>query len=124
MARGQVVTDASGAEVVLGDIGTEVVFENDHVRVWEVRLEPGDHQPWHLHHNPYLVIAIEGAVNRMDFFDGDESRIMDETVGRVVYREAGKIHNLTNQGETRYVNRLIELKDLGENASGSNGHGV
>jgi quercetin dioxygenase-like cupin family protein len=121
MAKGDVVTDASGEEVVLGDIGTEVVFENEHVRVWEVRLEPGGEQPWHLHHNPYLVIAIEGAENRMEFLDGDESRLMQETVGRVVYRDAGKVHNLRNEGETRYVNRLIELKDLGENTQGVNG---
>lgn len=123
MAKGDVVTDASGEEIVLGDIGTSVVFENEHVRVWEVRLEPGGHQPWHLHHNPYLVVAIEEAVNRMDFLDGDDSRVLDETVGRVVFREAGKVHNLTNQGETRYLSRLIELKDLGENTQGVNGDG-
>lgn len=123
MAKGDVVTDPRGEEVVLGDIGQEVVFENEHVRVWEVRLEPGEVQPWHLHHNPYLIVALETAHNRMDFLDGEESRSFTETAGRVVFREAGKVHMLTNEGDTRYVNRLIELKYLGENLQGVNGDG-
>jgi quercetin dioxygenase-like cupin family protein len=126
MANGDVVADPEGTEVVLGDIGHEIVFENEHVRVWEVRLEPGEVQDWHLHHNPYLIVGIEGALNRMDFLDGSEPRIMEETAGRVVYREAGTVHKLTNVGETRYVNRLVELKTVGrdeQNRNGRNGNG-
>lgn len=113
MADGDVVTDPAGSDVVLGDVGTQIVFENEHVRVWEVLLDPGDVQGWHLHRHPYLVIAIEEANNVMEFLDGSEARVMHETVGRVVYREAGKPHKLTNEGETRYRSRLIELKGLG-----------
>lgn len=102
-------------DVELGDIGTSVVFENEHVRVWEVRLEPGETQTWHKHHHPYLIVGVEGADNRMDFLDGSEPRHMQETPGRVVFRDAGKVHMLTNEGTTRYVNRLIELKMLDEN---------
>jgi 3-(3-hydroxy-phenyl)propionate hydroxylase len=103
-----------GGELPLGDIGTSVVFENEHVRVWEVRLEPGESQTWHKHHHPYLIVGVEGADNRMDFLDGSE-RHMQETPGRVVFRDAGKVHMLTNEGTTLYVNRLIELKALDEN---------
>ncbi len=102
-------------DVDLGDIGTSVVFENEHVRVWEVRLEPGETQTWHKHQHPYLIVGVEGADNRMDFLDGSEPRHMQETPGRVVFRDAGKVHMLTNEGTTRYVNRLIELKALDEN---------
>jgi 3-(3-hydroxy-phenyl)propionate hydroxylase len=102
-----------GGELPLGDIGTSVVFENEHVRVWEVRLEPGESQTWHKHHHPYLIVGVEGADNRMDFLDGSE-RHMQETPGRVVFRDAGKVHMLTNEGTTRYVNRIIELKFLDE----------
>ncbi len=113
MGKGDVITDSEGAAVELTDIGQEVVFENEHVRVWEVRLEPGEVQEWHQHHHPYLIVAIEGANNRMEFLDGSEGRHMVETSGRVVYREAGTVHKLTNEGQTRYVNRLVELKHLG-----------
>lgn len=96
----------------LGPIGHEIVFENEHVRIWEVCLEPGAVQDWHQHEHPYVIVGIEGADNRMEFFDGSEPRHMQERPGRVVYREAGKVHKLTNEGTTRYVNRLIELKHL------------
>jgi hypothetical protein len=99
-------------DVTLGPIGHEIVFENDHVRVWEVRLDPGDVQDWHRHEHPYLIVAIEEAHNRMEFLDGSAPRDMHETPGRVVYREAGKPHKLTNVGRTRYRNRLVELKHL------------
>jgi 3-(3-hydroxy-phenyl)propionate hydroxylase len=99
-------------DVDLGPIGTSVVFENEHVRVWEVRLAPGETQTWHKHEHPYLIVGIEGAENRMDFYDGSEPRHMRETPGRVVFRDAGKVHMLTNEGDTLYVNRLIEMKAL------------
>lgn len=114
-AHDGVATAPDGGEVELGEIGTAVVFENEHVRIWEVRLEPGETQTWHKHHHPYMIVGIEGADNRMDFLDGSESRHMQETPGRVVFRDAGKVHMLTNEGTTRYVNRLIELKMLDEN---------
>lgn len=113
MSRGEIVEGPQGAEVELTDVGTSVVFENEHVRVWEVRLEPGEVQQWHKHDHPYLIIGIESANNRMEFLDGSEARHMDETAGHVVYRSAGKVHRLTNEGRTRYVNRLVELKHLG-----------
>ncbi|HEY1566040.1 MAG TPA: hypothetical protein VGF68_03450 [Solirubrobacteraceae bacterium] len=113
MAKGDITTDSDGAEVVLGDVGTSIVFENDQVRIWEVALDPGQSQPWHLHAHPYVIVAIEPGSNRMDFLDGGEPREMEETPGRVVYRDPGRVHMLTNQGTTRYVNRLIELKTAG-----------
>ena len=122
MARGEVVSAADGSEVELGEVGTEVVFENEHVRVWEVRLEPGETQTWHRHHHPYLIVGVEGAENRMDFLDGGEPRHMSETPGRVVFRDAGKVHMLTNEGTTRYVNRLVEMKMLDEDTELSGGH--
>jgi quercetin dioxygenase-like cupin family protein len=88
------------------------------VRVWEVLLEPGQVQDWHLHDHPYLVLAVEEAHNVMEYLDGGEARRMHETVGRVVYREAGRVHKLTNAGETTYRNRLIELKHLAREDDG------
>lgn len=120
MARGEVVRDPNGAEVVLGDIGTSIILENELVRVWEVRLEPGQSQAWHLHDHPYLIVGIETADNRMDFLDGSDPRHMHETTGHVVFRESGKVHMLTNEGTTTYVNRLVELKQPAGSAEEAN----
>jgi beta-alanine degradation protein BauB len=107
------------SEVTLGEVGQRIVFENDQVRVWEILLEPGEQQPWHKHLNPYVVVALTSADNRIDPFDGGEPRLVNEQPGGVVYREAGEVHMLTNRGQTRYHSRLIELKYLGEAGTAS-----
>lgn len=116
MTAGHVIPALDGSTVVLGEVGQRVIFENDEIRVWEIQLEPGEQQPWHQHHNPYIVITIAAADNRIDPIDGGKPRLVHEPVGGVVYREPGEIHMLTNHGTTRYYSRLIELKYLGEQA--------
>ncbi|MGC9537494.1 hypothetical protein [Streptomyces sp. UG1] len=116
------VTAPDGSQVELAPVGQEIVFENDHVRVWEITLEPGANQPWHQHLNPYLVIALEAADNRIDALAGGEPRLVHEPSGGVVYREPGEVHMLTNRGTTRYRSRLVELKDLGKNATQEHTH--
>ena len=39
------VTDSRGDDRVLGDIGTNVVYEDDVVRVWRLKLAPGEESP-------------------------------------------------------------------------------
>ncbi|MCF3142243.1 hypothetical protein [Streptomyces platensis] len=118
MTAGQMVTSPSGEEVVLGEIGQTVLLDNARVRVWEVVLEPGEFQPWHLHHNPYLVLNLESSPCHMDWLNGDPPRHIEETVGGVIFRLPSPVHMLTNDGDKPYRNRLIELKDLGEEAVG------
>lgn len=108
-----------GSPVELGPVGQEIVFENDQVRIWEISLEPGEQQTWHQHLNPYVVIAIAAADNRIDALAGGEPRLVHEPVGGIVYREPGEVHKLTNHGQTTYRSRLIELKYLGEGAAHS-----
>jgi quercetin dioxygenase-like cupin family protein len=97
-------------EVELGPVGQRILMENEKVRVWQITLAPGESQPWHRHKHPYLVIAIEGAVNVVTVADGT---VIDapEPTGGVIYREPGPVHKLTNIGETTYVARLVELID-------------
>ncbi|SMD26569.1 cupin domain-containing protein [Kibdelosporangium aridum] len=113
MSEGTVVTASDGSQVTLAPVGQTIVFENEHVRVWEIVLEPGEQQPWHQHLNPYVVISLGPADNRIDPFDGGEPRLVHEPLGGVVYREPGEVHMLTNRGTTPYHCRLIELKYLG-----------
>ena len=113
--RGDVVLSPSGEKIVLADVGSRVLHDDPVVRVWEVTLEPGETHPWHLHHNPYVVLSIDGSQGRMDWLDGSEPRFISEHRGGWVYRPVSPVHRLTNIGTTFYRNRLVELKDLGEN---------
>lgn len=113
--RGDVVRSPSGEEIVLVDVGQRVLHDDPVVRVWEVQLEPGETHQWHLHHNPYVVLSIDGSEGRMDWLDGSEPRFISEHRGGWVYRPVSPVHRLTNIGTSCYRNRLVELKDLGEN---------
>jgi hypothetical protein len=55
----------------------------------------------------------------MDWLEGSAARELSETVGGSVYRPVSPVHMLTNDGTSPYLNRLIELLDLGEEASGT-----
>lgn len=99
---------------MLADIGLVELLDNPFVRVWDVSLPPGGQHPWHLHHNPYLVLSLQGSKGRMDWLDGSPPRHLSEYRGGAVYRPVSPVHRLTNIGEQHYQNRLIELKDLGE----------
>jgi hypothetical protein len=112
--KGDVVTSPWGERVVLADIGLVELYDDPMVRVWDVSLAPGACHPWHLHHNPYVVLSLAGSDGRMDWLDGSEPRYISEYRGGAVYRPVSPVHRLTNIGRSFYRNRLIELKDLGE----------
>ena len=64
------MTDKSGLKaakekgITLGEIGQRIVFENEHVRIWEVNLDPGETIDFHLHYHPYVVISLGGGQER------------------------------------------------------------
>ncbi len=37
------------------DIGTTLWFENERMRVWEIRLDPGERGPFHIHTRRYFL---------------------------------------------------------------------
>jgi hypothetical protein len=112
--KGQIVHSPAGDEIVLADIGLVELLDDPVVRVWDVSLRPGETHPWHLHHNPYVVLSLEASAGRMDWLDGAEPRFLNEYRGGSVYRPVSPVHRLTNIGEHFYRNRLVELKELGE----------
>lgn len=93
----------------LAEVGQEIILENDRVRIWHITLAPGETQPLHHHDLPYVVIAVQGARNVIHTAAGERIDA-DEETGGVVFREPGATHTLTNDGDTVYVARIIELK--------------
>jgi hypothetical protein len=97
------------------DIGTTLWFENEHVRVWEVRLEPGQRAPFHSHGQTYFWTCIDPGAGFQRFPDGT-AQAFDFELGETVFNKitAGDpmIHDLENTDEklVRFV--AIELKDL------------
>jgi quercetin dioxygenase-like cupin family protein len=96
-------------ELVLGPVGTEIVFENDTVRVWLVDLPEGGAQAMHKHDFSYLVVPLTEGRNVMKFLSGKVVNT-NEAPGMALWREPGEPHELQNTTGARYRNMLIEFK--------------
>ena len=103
---------AKEKSIKLGEIGQRIVLENEYVRVWEIRLEPGETIDFHIHYHPYLVISLGGGENEIETVFGKRITT-DEPLGSTVFiDEMRAVHRLTNRAKVPYVSRLIELKHV------------
>ena len=93
----------------LGNVGTHFLLENDHARVWDLILEPGQASSWHRHTTNYLFIVVEPGRLKVEFDDG-ASEENDYELGQVVVGQKDSIHRVTNAGSARYRNTVVELK--------------
>ena len=93
-------------------VGTTLTFENEWVRVWEVRVEPGERCPFHAHTTPYFWTCVAQGVGRQRSPDGVlRTRHYADGDTRFSINSADDplIHDLENVGDTvlRFV--TVEL---------------
>jgi hypothetical protein len=101
---------AADRGITLGQVGHRIVLENEYVRVWEVRLDPGETIDFHIHYHPYLVVSLGGGENEIETIFG-ERRTVQEPLGSTVFvNHMRPVHRLTNRAQVPYVSRLVELK--------------
>jgi hypothetical protein len=97
------------------NIGTAVWFENEHVRVWEVSLEPGQRAPFHSHSQTYFWTCVDPGKGFQRFPDGTAEAFdfkLGETVFHDITADNPMLHDLENIDDhlLRFV--AVELKDL------------
>ena len=100
----------------LGDIGTKLLLENERVRVWEVRLAPGEEGAVHRHDADHLLIQVAGdriAVVPEADSEGPFRKYFEADVipGAVVPVRRGGVERARNVGIEDYLEVVIELKD-------------
>jgi hypothetical protein len=96
--------------VALGEVGQKILFENEFIRMWEVRLDPGETIDFHIHYHPYLVVSLGGGENEIETIFGKKIKT-DEPAGSFVFiNEMRAVHRLTNRSNVPYISRLIEMK--------------
>lgn len=100
---------------VLGDIGSEVVFENDQVRIWQLRLEPGQESAVHRHELDHVLIQISGdriAVRPEADTQGPyrDYFAADLVPGAAIFVPRGGVETAVNVGEQPYLEVIVELK--------------
>lgn len=94
------------------DVGTRLWFHNDRVKVWEVRLAPGERGPFHAHTRRYFWTAVEAGTGRQRSPDGT-FKVRRYEVGDTQYSEHDPadplIHDLENVGQTTLRFVTVEL---------------
>jgi hypothetical protein len=94
------------------DLGTTLWFENDHIRVWEVKLEPGKRGPFHSHTTNYFWTVVEPSRGLQRFADGTFI-VRDYLLGETRYLEhtpaTALIHDLENVGDSTLRFVTVEL---------------
>lgn len=103
--------EAEGKPV--GGVGDRVLFEDDKVRIWELKLEPGEWSDLHTHEHDYYLIIMKGDLvagvmpsgGPMDFFVGKVPK-----GGNTVPVPKGNTEWAFNVGSETYHEFLVELK--------------
>jgi quercetin dioxygenase-like cupin family protein len=97
---------------ITSDVGTKLLFENDRVRVWDLRLKPGEQTEFHCHATDYLYVVIGDGKLQTLFPDGtaDPPREMHDGDVRFRQVDGASIHAARNVGSRPWRNIVIELK--------------
>ena len=94
-------------------LGTSLWFENNHVRVFEVRLGPGERGPFHTHDATYFWTVVEPGRGLQRFIDGTFV-VRDYALGETKYLvhapDDPLVHDLENVGASTLRFLTVELK--------------
>jgi hypothetical protein len=100
----------------LGEIASTLLFENDRVRIWQMRLPAGADGPVHQHLLDHVLIQISG--DRMAVVpEPDTGSIYNEYLeadvfpGNWFFVEKGGIERARNVGKEDFHEIIVELKD-------------
>jgi hypothetical protein len=105
----------------LGGVGTKIVYEDDRVRVWVLKLAPGERSAIHQHEVDHLLIQVQGDRIAVEPEPDTASPYKDSFAadvipGMVTFVPKGGIETAVNCGEQPYREIIVELKQPGEPA--------
>jgi quercetin dioxygenase-like cupin family protein len=97
-----------------GCVGTQLLSETDKVRVWIIRLQPGERIGFHRHVLDYFWTSVNAGRGRQHLMDGSTVE-HDYTPGETRHEHYGqgefKVHDLENLGNTEMIFNTIEFID-------------
>lgn len=77
------VGSMSSNNPVSGNVGSELVFENDKIRVWNFELAVGEETVVHKHEYPYMWYAITATTLQTLDEDGNDVGTLDVPEGSI-----------------------------------------
>jgi hypothetical protein len=103
------------SDAPLGGVGTKLLHEDDRVRIWEMRLAPGEESPAHRHELEHILVVIDGdriaAVPHVQSPPGTEYFVAEVQPGNFYRQPRGGVEVARNVGDRTFHEILIELKD-------------
>jgi nitrilase len=97
-----------------GRVGTRLLSEDGHARVWEIRLAPGERLPLHRHVLDYSWTCVSGGRATSRDADGAVSEVgyePGETRSFVFGAGESMVHDLENAGDAELVFTTVEYLD-------------
>ena len=93
------------------DVGTEILFENDHVRIWDMTLEPNESSHYHQHLHDYFYIYTTDSHITAHYDDNSEIA-QGYKKGFVNFSVVGNgiQHHITNTGDKLHNQIIVEIK--------------
>ena len=95
------------------ELGTTLWFENDHIRVFESRLEPGERAAFHIHDKTYFWTVVDAGKGLQHFPDGSWTTTdygLGDTAYRVHSPQDPLVHDLENIGDRTLRFVTVEFK--------------
>jgi hypothetical protein len=105
-------------------VGTEVLFENDYVRVWDFTLAPGEESRLHRHLHDYLIVYISDDNELEVRVPGTAPSPVSAPDGYVSHIRVGSgedpalTHSLANVGAKPHRQIVVELLNDGSRSDG------
>jgi beta-alanine degradation protein BauB len=97
-----------------GCVGTTLLSEDERVRVWIIRLSPGERIGFHRHVLDYFWTSVSGGRGRQHLMDGSTVEYTYRP-GETRHESYGpgqcKVHDLENLGDREMVFMTIEFLD-------------
>lgn len=97
-----------------GCVGTQLLSENERVRVWIIRLKPGERVGFHRHVLDYFWTSVNGGRGKQHLMDGttvEHTYQPGETRHETYAAGQYKVHDLTNLGDKDMIFNTIEFLD-------------
>ena len=97
-----------------GCVGNQLVSETDTVRVWTIRLKPGERFGFHRHVLNYFWTSVSGGRGRQHLMDGTTVEFTyqpGETRHETYAAGEYKVHDLENIGDKEMVFMTVEFLD-------------
>jgi hypothetical protein len=97
-----------------GCVGNALISESETVRVWTIRLKPGERFGFHRHVLNYFWSAINAGKGRQHLMDGTTVEYTyqpGETRHESYAADEFKVHDLENIGDTDLVFMTVEFLD-------------